>query len=133
MPDPMLIGKIRDNWRRVKAEVAEAAELAGRPQDAVRIIGVTKYVDTDTTRVVIESGCQDVGENRPQALWEKAESLQSFGSVRWHMIGHLQRNKVRRVLRHNVTIHSIDSGRLIDTVAEEAQKTEKDCFSVVGS
>ena len=61
----------------------------------------------------------------PQVLWEKAEQIETSASVAWHLIGHLQRNKVRRVLRHNVLIHSIDSQRLLSAVATEAILQQK--------
>ena len=68
----------------------------------------------------VEAGCTNLGESRPQSLWQKAESLSLDPAVRWHLIGHLQRNKVRRTTRHQPIIHSIDSERLLAAVAEEA-------------
>ena len=112
------------NWRQVVADVAECCERCGRQAGDVRIIGVTKYVDAETTAAVIDAGCRQIGESRPQVLWSKAEQIAAPTSVAWHLIGHLQRNKVRRLLRHGVWIHSIDSPRLLDAVASEAQSQE---------
>jgi uncharacterized pyridoxal phosphate-containing UPF0001 family protein len=135
--------RIAQNWQRVQADVADAAKTNGRDEQAVRIIGVTKYVDATITQWLVDAGCHDCGENRPQLLCEKASLLS--GPVRWHQIGHLQRNKVRRLLsasgsgnakhrdlepkhreqEHGVplfgpTIHSIDSERLLEAVDDEA-------------
>jgi pyridoxal phosphate enzyme (YggS family) len=113
--------RLQHNWQLVRQEVEAAAAEHGREADEITIVAVSKYVDADTTLALIEAGCSDLGESRPQSLWEKAESLQSHpGDVRWHLIGHLQRNKVRRTLRHQPVIHSIDSERLLATVADEA-------------
>ena len=117
--------QLHENWRQVVADVAECARQAGRSQDAVRVIGVTKYVDAETTAVLIEAGCKHIGENRPQVLWEKAEQIDAAQDVTWHLIGHVQRNKVRRVLRQNIFIQSIDSSRILFAVAEEAVLQQK--------
>lgn len=106
------------------ADVHEAAQVAGRAPDSVKIIGVTKYVDVEVTRSLLNSGCMDLGESRPQSLWEKCEAIQQVGldspPVRWHLIGHLQRNKVRRTLPLVHLIHSVDSKRLIDQIELDA-------------
>ena len=63
----------------------------------VRLVAVTKYVGPDGIRPLVEAGCTDLGESRPQQLWERAAALADL-PIRWHLIGHLQRNKVRRTL-----------------------------------
>lgn len=113
--------RLADNWNSVVQDVAQAATDAGRDPDSVCIIGVTKYVDATVTAAVCDAGCRHLGENRPQVLWEKAETMTLDSVVQWHLIGHLQRNKVRRVLRHHPIIHSIDSQRLLAAVADESQ------------
>jgi pyridoxal phosphate enzyme (YggS family) len=71
-----------------------------------------------------EAGCEDLGESRPQSLWEKADGL--FGTdTRWHLIGHLQRNKVRKTLSYGPTIHSIDSARLLKEIELEARQQNR--------
>ncbi|KAA1258353.1 Pyridoxal phosphate homeostasis protein [Rubripirellula obstinata] len=117
--------RIAANWAAVVNDVANAATAAGRSPGDVKIIGVTKYVDAETTAALVDAGCYDLGENRPQVLWEKAESEWIDDSVRWHIIGHLQRNKVRRTLRHSPIIHSIDSSRLLDAIATESVAQNK--------
>ena len=104
--------RLRDNLEQVQQTVADAAAASGRTADAVRLIGVTKYVDTETTQALLELGCRDLGESRPQQLWTKAEALASF-APRWHMIGHLQRNKTKRTIPLLSLLHSGDSMRLL--------------------
>lgn len=112
--------RLAANWNQVCEQVAEAAQQAGRSRDDVHIVGVTKYVDAATTAMLVEAGCRSLGENRPQQLWDKAESIRSRDPIQWHLIGHLQRNKVRRTLRYHPLIHSIDSLRLLDAIAAAA-------------
>lgn len=111
--------RIAENWQAVSQRVADAAKISGRDRSDVKIIGVTKYVDAATTAMLVDSGCDQLGESRPQLLWQKAETLELPESTQWHLIGHLQTNKVRRLLRHQVTIHSVDSGRLLQRIVDE--------------
>jgi len=109
------------NLARVRDQVAEACRRAGRSPATVTLIGVTKYVDAAAARLVHAAGCHDLAESRPQALWGKAEALADLAPPpRWHLIGHLQRNKIRRTLAVNPLIHSLDSGRLLEALAAES-------------
>lgn len=112
--------QIAENWRRLVDSVHAAAIAAGRSPESVRIVGVSKYVDVATTRLLVAAGCHDLGESRPQSLWTKAAEVIE-PNLRWHMIGHLQRNKVRRTLPIAALIHSIDSVRLAETIDAEAE------------
>jgi pyridoxal phosphate enzyme (YggS family) len=103
----------------VRERIAATAKASGRKADDVRLVAVTKYVDAATTRLLAEAGCRDLGEARPQSLWDKAAALADC-DVRWHMIGHLQRNKVRRTLSLLHLLHSGDSPRLLSEVDAEA-------------
>lgn len=114
--------RIQDNWQRVVEEVRSAAHAAGRRDEEVTIVGVTKYVDLETTAALVAAGCTDLGESRPQLLCDKAAGLAASSSVRWHLIGPLQRNKVRRTLQTATVIHSIDNLKLLrylDVIAGE--------------
>ncbi len=111
--------QIAENWQQVQADVARAAEAAGRSATEITIIGVSKYVDSETTRSLIDAGCHALGESRPQSLVTKAQQLQGC-DVQWHLIGTLQRNKSRRVCEVADVIHSIDSLRLLQTVQQHA-------------
>ncbi len=109
---------LTNNLSAVRAQMAEAAQRSGRTPDAVTLVAVTKYVGVDVTRCLFDAGCSTLGESRPQSLWQKADAMESL-PVRWHMIGHLQRNKIRRTLPLLKCIHSADSERLLDTLQQE--------------
>ncbi len=115
---PSRTEKIRQNYQQVLGELAAAASAAGRASRDVRLVAVTKYVGTADAVALVEAGCFDLGESRPQVIWEKAASLPP--SVRWHLIGHLQRNKVRRTLPQIHLLHSLDSMRLTEALEREA-------------
>lgn len=119
------MNRIEENFRRASQQVAEALLACGRPADSVRIIGVTKYVDVELTRQLVDAGCRDLGESRPQTLWRKHAELNAAGPIEWHMIGHLQRNKVARTVPLVDWVHSIDSLRLAETLSSEVQKIGK--------
>ena len=116
--------RIAANWRSVNELVAEAASRANRTRESIQVIGVSKYVDAETTAMLYDAGCRDLGESRAQTLWQKAESLKLPSDARWHMIGHLQTNKVRRLLRHPVMVHSLDSERLLQKIIDETVQRE---------
>ena len=113
--------QIADNVARVRERIAKAAVSAGRPPETVELVAVSKYVGPREAAALLAAGCPILGESRPQQLFEKASSSE-LSRATWHMIGHLQRNKVRRVLPLVSLIHSVDSPRLlraIDRVAGE--------------
>ena len=111
--------QIKKNLAIVRDRIAESENRVGRPPGSVRLIGVTKYVDSAATRELAESGCLDLGESRPQQLWTKAELLSDL-PVRWHLIGHLQRNKAKKTLEYARVLHSIDSERLLKQIVTDA-------------
>jgi uncharacterized pyridoxal phosphate-containing UPF0001 family protein len=116
---------IADNLHRVRERIAEAAQSAGRQPGEIRLVGVTKYVGSQEAAELVAAGCHDLGESRPQELWKKHEELHRAGpssvtSIRWHLVGHLQRNKIRRTLPLASLIHSVDSERLLAAIDEEA-------------
>jgi PLP dependent protein len=118
---------IERNWLTVRQQVAQACSAAGRDPSEVKILGVAKYVGPELTAQLFDAGCQFIGENRPQALWEKAEWFtgnRPAGAAQpcWHLIGHLQRNKVRRTLPLVTQLDAIDSWRLAQEVSREAGK-----------
>jgi len=111
--------RIAANVAGIRQRIAVAAARGGRDAADVTLVAVTKYVGLAETRALIAAGCRDLGESRPQELWAKAEAIDDPG-VRWHMIGHLQRNKVRRTLPVAWLTHAGDSVRLLDEVARLA-------------
>lgn len=114
--------RLRANLAAVRDRIAVAATKSGRPPDAVRLVAVTKYVDAATTRALFDAGCADLGESRPQQLWEKAAAFHDL-AARWHLIGHLQRNKIRRTLPLVHLIHSGDRLSLLDDLERERSAT----------
>jgi PLP dependent protein len=103
----------------VRARIAAAAAGAGRPADAVRIVGVTKGHPLERAREAAAAGLLDLGENRVQEALAK-QAAWPEAPVRWHLIGHLQRNKVKLVVGRFALIHSLDSVRLADALEAAA-------------
>ena len=103
---PQIATQIAETWLRVRNEVATASQMAGRASQDILIVGVSKYVDVGLTAQLVDAGCHALGESRPQNLWGKAEVLgQTDRTIDWHLIGHLQRNKIRRTLPHVAWLH----------------------------
>jgi pyridoxal phosphate enzyme (YggS family) len=111
--------RIAENLATIRARIAAAAARSGRTPDAVTLVAVTKYASPAATAAAVAAGCRDLGESRPQDLWAKAAAL-ADPSVRWHIVGHLQRNKVRRTLPLVHLVQSLDSVRLLETIDQEA-------------
>lgn len=123
---------VADRLAAVRERVADACRQGGRSAGDVRVVAVTKYVDIDVARMVVEAGCVDLGESRPQELWRKSEALAaSVPPVRWHLVGHLQRNKVRRTVGVVDLVHTLDSLRLLATLDAEAAAAGKVCDVLV--
>jgi PLP dependent protein len=110
---------IAANVARVRERIAVAAQAAGRNPAKIKLVAVSKYVDAATAALLVDAGCRALGEARPQQLWEKAAAPELAG-VEWHLIGRLQRNKIRRTLPLVSLIHSVDSERLLAAIDEEA-------------
>jgi len=106
-----------DRLRAVRGRIAAASARARRSPGAVTLVAVTKSVPIAVAAVVCDLGVKDLGESRPQELWRKAAALPGAS---WHLIGHLQRNKVERTLPLVRMIHSIDSVRLLSAVDKDA-------------
>ncbi|MEN6449402.1 MAG: YggS family pyridoxal phosphate-dependent enzyme, partial [Thermoguttaceae bacterium] len=110
--------RIAENVALVRRRIAAAAARSGRAADAVTLVAVTKYVPIDAARSLVTLGCHDLGESRPQQLWQRAAELADL-PIRWHMIGHLQRNKAARTLPLVSMIHSVDRQRLLAAIDAE--------------
>ncbi len=114
---------LEQRLRKVEGRISAACRRGGRPREAVRLVAVTKTVGPGVAAVLPELGVLDLGESRPQELWAKAAVR---GPVRWHLVGHLQRNKVARTLPLVHLIHSADSLRLLAEVEAEAARQGRD-------
>lgn len=110
---------LQGNLSQVQTRIHGAAAAAARPAPA--LVAVTKTQPPAVALGLARLGCMDLAENRPQGLAEKVRAFEAAGiSARWHYVGHLQRNKARRVLEHTDVLHSVDSPRLAATVVRLA-------------
>ncbi len=130
--------KLSENWKRVEQRIADACARAGREPHSVTLVAVTKYASLDIIRTMVDLGFDNLGESRVQELTKRAAAVnESLGRrardlhagarprPKWHMVGHLQRNKVKAVLPWIDMIHSIDSLRLAEDVDAQAGKLER--------
>lgn len=113
---------IRENLDEVRENIREAALAAGRAAEDVTLIAVSKTKPVSMIEEAYACGCRDFGENKVQELCDKAEVLPE--DIRWHLIGHLQRNKVKYVVGKAFLIHSVDSLRLAEEIQKEAEKRQ---------
>ena len=111
---------LKENLANVEKNIEQACKNAGRSRDEVTLIAVSKTKPVEMLQEIYDENIRDFGENKVQELCSKMEQLPS--DIRWHMIGHLQRNKVKQVLPHAVLIHSVDSLRLAEQIDQEAEK-----------
>ncbi len=113
---------IRENIEQVEKRIDKACREAGRSREEVTLIAVSKTKPVDMLREAYDCGCRDFGENKVQELTEKYEVLPK--DIRWHMIGHLQRNKVKYIVGRVFLIHSVDSLRLAEEISRESVKKQ---------
>jgi PLP dependent protein len=138
-------------YAAVKASIAQATRKAGRSPDDIILVAVTKYAEPDQIRRLIQLGHRDFGENRVQNLLHRAAMVEEFvarhrvvphlrgpassgdsllntpgpAAIRWHMIGHLQRNKAKKAIEFCRLIHSVDSLRLAEEIQQAAQRRDE--------
>jgi len=110
---------IRSNIEAVQEKIARAATLAGRKPEDVTMVAVTKTVDSAAAREVMQAGVLELGENRVQSFLDKYDVLGD--EPNWHIIGHLQTNKVKYVVGKVKLIHSVDSVHLAEEISKKAQ------------
>ncbi len=126
------MSSIEDSLKIVKDNIARACCRAGRKTDSVRLVVVTKSAQPGQIEEIVRLGCMELGESRVQHLRQIAEQLENdlqksgspglSGQARWHMIGHLQRNKVKHTLDLCYMIHSVDTLRLAEEIDTAAAK-----------
>ncbi len=137
-------GSLKDRYEAVRGRIAEAAARSGRTAGDVYLIAVTKHAEQDDIRALMDLGHQDFGENRVQQLVQRAAMAEEYlgrrrvmshtrrergepepmDAVRWHMIGHLQRNKAKKAVEVCRLIHSVDSLRLAEELQQIAMKLD---------
>ena len=113
---------IRENIAEVNAQIAAACGRAGREISEVTLITVSKTKPVEMLQEAYDAGSRDFGENKVQELLDKIPRLPE--DIRWHMIGHLQRNKVKYIVDKVYLIHSVDSLRLAEEISREAVKNQ---------
>ncbi len=130
--------KLSENLKEVEERIAQACARVGRPREDVTLVAVTKTVSLDIIRLLVDMGVQDIGESRVQELTKRAAMVDEWLSrrardlaagakprPRWHMIGHLQRNKVKALVPWTHMIHSVDSLRLAEEINNQAGKLDR--------
>ncbi|HBL82876.1 YggS family pyridoxal phosphate-dependent enzyme [Congzhengia sp.] len=110
---------IQDNVKRVMEEIARAAAASGRKPEDITLVGVTKTVTAAQAKELIDAGVTNLGENRVQSLLDKYETLKDEPA--WHLIGHLQTNKVKYIADKVSMIHSVDSLKLAEEIDRRFQ------------
>ncbi len=103
----------------VRGRIAEACRRVGRDSATVTLVAATKTVSPEVAAIALELGMLDLAESRPQELWRKAAAVPI---ARWHLIGHLQRNKIDRSVPLITLMHSVDSERVLEAIAEFGSK-----------
>ncbi len=121
---------IRENLKRIEENIQQACAAAGRRREDVTLMAVTKTVPPERIRVALDAGIRCIGENRVQEFLDKRDALPLTG-VQAHLIGHLQTNKVRRIVGQVDMIQSIDSERLARAVSEAAKQTPRGVMDVL--
>ena len=111
---------LASNLKEVESKIQEACKKANRSREEVTLIAVSKTKPVSMLQEVYNLGIRNFGENKVQELIEKHPQLPS--DIQWHMIGHLQRNKVKQVINKATLIHSVDSLRLAEAIEMEAAK-----------
>lgn len=117
---------LRQRLAIVREQIAAAAAAAGRHADEVQLIAVSKTHPPEVVAAAVAAGVSDIGENRVQEAQHKIAALQSLQlRPRWHLIGHLQRNKAKVAVELFALIHSVDSVRLAETLDRYARERDQ--------
>lgn len=111
---------ITENINEVRKNMEEACRVSGRNPEEVSLIAVSKTKPVPMLQEAYDAGCRDFGENKVQEIMDKIDRLPS--DIRWHMIGHLQTNKVKYIVGKVFLIHSVDSLHLAEAISKEAVK-----------
>ena len=111
---------LKENLKTVEEHVQEACKRAGRSREEVTLIAVSKTKPVEMLQEIYDENIRDFGENKVQELVEKYDELPQ--DIKWHMIGHLQRNKVKYIVDKVCLIHSVDSYRLAEEINIQAKK-----------
>ncbi|MBP3488133.1 MAG: YggS family pyridoxal phosphate-dependent enzyme [Roseburia sp.] len=111
---------LKENLKNVEEHIEAACKRAGRSRDEVTLIAVSKTKPVEMLQEIYDTGTRHFGENKVQELCDKMEQMPS--DIHWHMIGHLQRNKVKYIVGKVALIHSVDTYRLAEEINIQAKK-----------
>lgn len=120
--------EIAKNLAEVREKIAAAAEKSGRHSEDITLIAVTKTHPVEAINEAIDLGVTDIGENKVQEIMEKYDRVKP---VRWHLIGHLQTNKVKYIIDKVYMIHSVDSIKLMDEIERQAEKKNVESINIL--
>ena len=120
--------EIEKNLTDVRARIKRAAEKSGRTTEDITLVAVTKTHPVEAINEAIDLGVTDIGENKVQEIMEKYDYVKP---VRWHLIGHLQTNKVKYIIDKVYMIHSVDSIKLMDEIERQAEKKNVDSINIL--
>ena len=113
---------LKENFQSVEARIQAACDRAGRSRKEVTLIAVSKTKPVEMLQTIYDAGSRDFGENKVQEMCDKIEQLPTV--IRWHMIGHLQTNKVKYIVGRVSLIHSVDSLHLAQEIEKQAAKLD---------
>lgn len=117
--------ELNERLQTVRGRIADAARQAGRQTDEITLIGVSKFFPAEMAQAAVELGLRDLGENRVQEMLAKIDFLAAAGlKPNWHLIGSLQKNKVRQIIGKTHLIHSIDSLALLSEISQRSQNEQ---------
>ncbi|MBN1943006.1 MAG: YggS family pyridoxal phosphate-dependent enzyme [Phycisphaerae bacterium] len=131
---PVTRKRIEKNLGEIRRKIAEACAKVGRSPKEITLVAVTKSVELDEVKLLLDAGVTELGESRVQQFVPRAVELDAYlrrrrnelpRPVRWHMVGHLQRNKVKGVLEWASMIHSVDSLRLAEEISHRAEQMRR--------
>lgn len=111
---------LKDNLAIIEKNIQDACEKAGRKREEVTLIAVSKTKPIEMLQEIYAENIREFGENKVQELCSKIEQMPS--DIHWHMIGHLQRNKVKNLIGKTALIHSVDTYRLAEEINIQAKK-----------
>lgn len=117
---------LKENTERVFQQIKDASQQSGREANSVSVVAVTKYVDVPTAEALLPLGVHHIGENRVDKFLEKYEALKDRNII-WHLIGTLQRRKVKDVIQYVDYFHALDSLKLAEEIQKRSDRVVK-CF-----
>jgi len=126
-------GRIEKNVARIRERIAERCAIARREPEEVSLVAVTKSVDLQTIKNLLDAGVTTLGESRVQQLTDRAAEIRAYvqrrqnplaGPVQWHLVGPLQRNKAKAAVQAADVIHSVDSLRLAEEINKRAEQAD---------